>query len=68
MTDTSTGKLSSSPCSLSTDSYSQLLYEKVSWHRADADIITIATLVDTLDIDYTDSTQRNDSADAQASD
>lgn len=64
----STGKVSSFLCSLSTDSYSQLLYEKVSWHHADADIITIATHVDTLDIDYTDFTKQNDSADSQSSD
>ncbi len=30
----------------------QLLFEKVSWHCADAYIITTATDVDTLDIDY----------------
>lgn len=63
----STGKVSSFLCSLSTDSYSQLLYEKVSWHHADAAIISIATHVDTLDID-TDFTKQNDSAERQSSD
>lgn len=50
----SKGKVFCFLCSLSSDSYSPLLYEKVSWHHADSDIITIATHVDTLNIDYTD--------------
>lgn len=54
MTDMSKGKVFRFLCSLSSDSYSLLLYEKVSWHRADSDIITVATHVDTLNIDYTD--------------
>jgi len=59
----STGKVSSFLFSLSTDSYSLLLFEKVSRHHADAGITTITNHEDTLDIDNRDFTMQNDSAD-----
>lgn len=40
--------------SLLTNSSSQMLYEKVSWRRADAELITMATDVDVRDVGYSE--------------
>lgn len=57
--------------SILTNSSSQMLYEKVSWRRADAELITMATDVDLRDVGYTEQTDQisslaNNNVDSQS--
>lgn len=57
--------------SILTNSSSQMLYEKVSWRRADAELITMATDVDVRDVGYTEQTDQisslaNNNVDSQS--